>query len=228
MEDIRIYIAEQRGETLIDGGRIRSTLNYEEYISPHRRPIGSLHHVNEWTGHAGQTFELPLSRYSISLFIPLVGGMVIQIEGKEYIAPLGTLLILPTDMETKVMVRQLGDDGDYFVFQQIVFSLTEGYSKDICNYTLPIVDPLNINRMLPVLGKEAMPFQLYMGAFVGKVEDKLSLDTARDHVFVMTLDGNFEVEERLLFMGDALFLPKLQELDVECLSNTGVLLVLHF
>lgn len=228
MEDIRIYIAEQRGETAIGDSWVRSILNYDSYIAPHRDAIGSLHHANEWTGRAGQTFILPLPAQHVFVFVPLAGGLVVQTTDKEYTVSLGSLLVLPVDMDTAVSVRQSGPGEDYFVFQQFVFSSSECRPENTRCYVLPIVHISNKNKLLPVLEKGDAPFQIYIGAFAGKVEDTLTLDSAFRHTFATTLDGNFEVEQRLLFSGDALFLPGLEKLEAECLSNTGVLLILHF
>lgn len=228
MEEVRIYIAEQRGEMAIGEGRLRSTLNYGNYVSPNRRPIGCLHHVNEWLGRSGQTFALTLPEQSVSVFVPLAGELVLRIKKQEYTVPLGSLLVLPVEAEVAVLIAQSGIKAGYFAFQQFVFSIAGKCFKDICSYTLPIVNPSDKNRMLPVLEKKEAPFQVYIGAFVGKVEYELALDPTLDHVFALTLDGNFEVEERLLFTGDALSLTGLQELEAECLSATGLLLVINF
>ncbi|GGH18366.1 hypothetical protein FAZ19_11720 [Sphingobacterium alkalisoli] len=228
MEEVRIYIAEQRGEMVIDEGKLSSTLNYGEYASPHRKPIGRLHHVNEWRGCSGQVLTLPLVELSVSIFIPLEEGLVLRIKEQEYIVPLGSLLILPTDVEADVLTRQFGAGDGYFTFQQFVFSTTESHAQEIRSYVLPIVNPLDKNRMIPVLDNEDTPFQIYVGAFVGKVDYKLALDAGFDYVFALALDGNFEVEDRLLFQGDALSLPGFHKLEMECLSDTGLLLAIYY
>lgn len=83
-------------------------------------------------------------------------------------------------------------------------------------------------QMQPTNYQSVPTFQIYMGAFVGKEEYILDTDTAFNYTFAMALDGNFEVEQRLLFQGDALSLPNFRKIGAECLSATGLLLVLHF
>ena len=227
MEGTRIYIAEQRGETIIEGGWLNNTLNYGEYTSSHREPIGCLRHVNTWTGIPGQSFVLPLPEQSISVFIPLVSALVVYVKGREYTAPLGSLLALPAEKGTDVQIRQSGAGNDHFIFQQFVFSAVSVF-KDIRIYALPIADPTNKNRMIPVLEDGCAPFQAYIGAFIGKTDYKLILDPEFNHAFALTLDGHFEVEKCLLFHGDALSLTGLKELDTECLSDTGLLLAFQF
>lgn len=228
MEEVRIYIGEQRGETTFDSGWVRSTLNYGDYFSAHRNAIGSLHHVNEWTGYGAQHFLLPLSQQSISVFIPLVGDIVFQINNQEYIVSLGSLLVFSTYAATEVSIGQSGSKDDNFVFQQFSFVSAGCLTAEASIYDLPIVRASDQNKLRSVLQTEKIPFQIYSGAFVGQVTDKLLLDQAYNHVLAITLDGNFEVEQRLLFAGDALFLPEIEDLEIECLSDTGVLLVLHF
>ncbi len=228
MEEARIYIAEQRGETAIGKGRLRSTLNYEHYISPHRSPIGCLLHVNEWLGRSGQTLTLPLPEQSVSVFVPLVGEMILRTQQHDYTVPLGNLCVLPVEAEVDVLVEQSRAGAGHFAFQQFVFSKVGTCFKGIRDYHLPIVNRLDRNRLLPVLEEEDSPFQVYIGAFAGKFEYKLTLDPMFKHVFALTLDGNFEVAERLLFTGDALSLTGFQTLEAECLSTTGLLLVVNF
>ncbi len=228
MEEVRIYIAEQRGEMPVGEGCVKSTLNNGKYVSPYRMPIGCLHHLNEWIGHAGQVFRLLLAENSVTVFIPLTGEIVVRIEEIEYAVPLGTLLVLPTNTNILIQVGQLEAGEDCYVFQQIVFSTTAYYSKQIQRYTLPIVHTPNTNKLLPILEEDGVPFQLYMGAFVGNVDYTLYLGQRFRDSFAITLEGNFEVERRLLFPQDGLFLPKYQKMETECLSATGILLVLHF
>jgi len=227
MEGTRIYIAEQRGETMIEGGCLNSMLNYGKYAFPHREPIGCLRHVNTWRGTPGQSFVLPLPEQSISVFIPLVSELVVYIKGREYTVPLGSLLALPAEKRTDVQIRQSGAGNDHFIFQQFVFSAAPVF-KDVRICDLPIADHTNKNRMIPVLEDGLVPFQVYIGAFIGKTEYRLILDPKFDHVFALTLDGHFEVEKCLLFHGDALSLTGLRELEAECLSDTGLLLVFQF
>ncbi|GGC42001.1 hypothetical protein GCM10011386_37680 [Parapedobacter defluvii] len=228
MEDVRIYIAEQRGEMAIGKGRLRSTLNYGGYVSPHRMPIGCLHQVNEWLGRSGQTLTLPLPERSVSVFVPLAGEIALRTKTHDYTVPLGNLSVLSVEAEVEVWVEQSQAGAGYFAFQQFVFSGVGECAKDMLSYTLPIVNPLDRNKLLPVLGKGDAPFQIYIGAFAGKAEYKLVLDPMLTHVFALTLDGNFEVNERLLFAGDALSLSGSRALEAECLSTTGLLLVANF
>ncbi|SFS72213.1 hypothetical protein [Sphingobacterium wenxiniae] len=228
MEDIRIYIAEQRGETDVADGWVKSILNYGTYAAPSRSPVGKLQHANEWTGHAGQVFSLPVPGRSISVFFPLDGTLIIQTEEQEQVVPIGTMIVLSTDTPTNIRVRKMDTDERWFIFQQFTFSVTELCYQGIRIYDLPIANTPIKNCLLPVLEEENPTFQIYMGAFVGKEEYILDTDTAFNYTFAMALDGNFEVEQRLLFQGDALSLPNFRKIGAECLSATGLLLVLHF
>ncbi|MDM1295606.1 hypothetical protein HX021_15045 [Sphingobacterium sp. N143] len=70
MQDIRIYIAEQRRETSIGTTIVSSTLNYGSLVSPHRAAIGRLQQVNTWEAAANVHLDLPLINLTSSLLIP--------------------------------------------------------------------------------------------------------------------------------------------------------------
>lgn len=71
-------------------------------------------------------------------------------------------------------------------------------------------------------------FQLYFGAFAGKHSFDLKPRPELENTFAFTLEGNFEVKERILYPCDSLYIPTSETLDIECLSATGILIVLYF
>jgi hypothetical protein len=82
--------------------------------------------------------------------------------------------------------------------------------------------------MHPVCTELAADFQLNFGAFIGKHDFELQVGSIHKRAFAFVLDGNFEVEERILYPFDSLYLPDSNSLAIECLSDTGLLVVLCF
>jgi len=93
---------------------------------------------------------------------------------------------------------------------------------------LPLAASFEKNKMHPVCTELAADFQLYFGAFIGKHDYELQIGSIHKRAFAFALDGNFEVEERILYPFDSLYLPDSNSLDIECLSDTGLLVVLCF
>ncbi len=228
MEEVRIYTAEQRGETLAEAGIVRSTLNYEGYVSAHRQPIDILRHVNEWEAEEGKTVELLVEADTVTLLIPLLDGILVEVDGKKEQVLVGNVFVWKAQESRPLLVHALAESEEPFAFQQIVFISPIARNSFGTQYGLPIIDPEAKNKMLPVLADSSLPFQLYVGAFLGKSEFNLGGVADKNYHFVIALDGTFEVEERLLFTGDSLALENYPQLAVECLSSTGILLVLEF
>lgn len=228
MQDIRIYIAEQRGETSIGTHVVRSTLNYGSFASPHRESIGRLQQVNNWEVAPQGTLDLPTNKGTVSLLIPLIGDLLVTMNGQTYTVPVGTILICNPGNSTANHIRASSETEGPVTFQEF------GLNSTIHTPTLPhIVDlpftsSFEKNKMYPVGTDLATDFQFYFGAFAGKHDFELQTGPDHKNVFAFTLDGNFEIEERILYPFDGLYLPYSNNLDIECLSATGLLVVLSF
>lgn len=228
MQDIRIYIAEQRGETSIGTHLVRSTLNYGSFAAPHREAIGRLQLVNSWQVAPQGTLKLPTSQDTVSLLIPLVGDLLVTMDAQTYTVPVGTILVHNFENNTAIHIKASSEVAEPAIFQEFVLN------SAINNPTLPhIVDlPLTFsfekNKMYPVGTDLATDFQFYFGAFAGKHDFELQIGQDHKNAFAFALDGNFEVEERILYPSDGLYLPYSNNLDIECLSATGLLVVLCF
>ncbi|MNK55831.1 hypothetical protein D3C87_748520 [compost metagenome] len=228
MQDIRIYIAEQRGETSIGTHLVRSTLNYGSFASPHRKAIGRLQRVNSWQVAPQGTLDLPINQDTVSLLIPLVGDLLVTMNGQTYTVPVGTILIYNSENSTAIHIRASSEAEGPVIFQE--FGLNSAINTPTLPHImdLPLTSSFEKNKMYPVGTDVATDFQFYFGAFAGKHD--FELQTGQDHknIFAFALDGNFEVEERILYPSDGLYLPHSTSLDIECLSATGLLVILSF
>ncbi|WP_437921934.1 hypothetical protein [Sphingobacterium sp. LRF_L2] len=229
MDDIRIYIADQRGEIESDNVLVKSTLNYGSFSAPYRSPIGKLKHVNEWRGKGTKSiFSLTSAKGDTHVVVPLAGDLSITIGTEKHEVLLGTVFIYQAaDNATGLVVSSLTAEDDEMVFQELIFSSVKDTLNLVTCLKLPIVDLNQRNKVLP-LDNDAFEFRLYFGAFVGRHTFHLSLDEKFSNFFILTLDGTFEVEERLLYTGDALFLPRPTQVETECLSTAGLLLAIYF
>ncbi|APU95655.1 hypothetical protein BV902_04320 [Sphingobacterium sp. B29] len=228
MQDIRIYIAEQRGETSIGTHLVRSTLNYGSFAAPHREAIGRLQQVNSWQVALQETLELPTNQDTVSFLIPLVGDLLVTMDGQTYTVPVGTILVHNFENNTAIHIKASSEVGEPAIFQEFVLNsaINTPTLPHIAN--LPLSSSFEKNKMYPVGTDLATDFQFYFGAFAGKHDFELQIGQDQKSAFAFALDGNFEVEERILYPSDGLYLPDSKNLDIECLSATGLLVVLCF
>lgn len=228
MQDIRIYIAEQRGETSIGTHLVRSTLNYGSFAAPHREAIGRLQQVNSWQVAPQGTLELPTSQDTVSFLIPLVGDLLVTMDGQTYTVPVGTILVHNFENNMAIHIKASSEVGEPAIFQEFVLNSTINNPTLPYIVNLPLSSSFEKNKMYPVGTDLATDFQFYFGAFAGKHDFELQIDQDQKSAFAFALDGNFEVEERILYPSDGLYLPDSNNLDIECLSATGLLVVLCF
>lgn len=228
MQDIRIYIAEQRGETSIGTTIVSSTLNYGPCVSPHRAAIGRLQQVNTWELAANGHLDLPLIKCTSSLLIPLAGDLSITVEDKAYPVPVGTAFIQHSEKNKILNIKALHEPNAAITFQEFTFS-TSTYIPTLPHIVdLPLAPSFEKNKMHPVSTELSADFQLYFAAFIGKHDFELQIGSIHKRAFAFVLDGDFEVEERILYPFDSLYLPDSKSLAIECLSATGLLIVLCF
>jgi hypothetical protein len=228
MQDIRIYIAQQRGETSIGTHLVRSTLNCGSFVSPHREAIGRLQQINSWQVAPQETLELPTSQGTISLLIPLVGDLLVTMDGQTYTVSVGTILVHNFENNTAIQIKALSAVGEPAIFQEFVLNSAIHTPTLPHIVDLPLTSSFEKNKMYPVGTDLATDFQFYFGAFAGKHDFELQIGQDQKSAFAFVLDGNFEVEERILYPSDGLYLPDSNNLDIECLSATGLLVVLCF
>jgi hypothetical protein len=228
MQDIRIYIAEQRGETSVGTTIVSSTLNYGSFVSPHRAAIGRLQQVNTWEVAPNGELDLPLIKSTSSLLIPLAGDLSVTIDGEAYSVPVGTAFIQHSEKNKILNIKALNEPNTAIIFQEFTFS-TSTYIPTLPHIVdLPLAASFEKNKMHPVCTELAADFQLNFGAFIGKHDFELQVGSIHKRAFAFVLDGNFEVEERILYPFDSLYLPDSNSLAIECLSDTGLLVVLCF
>jgi quercetin 2,3-dioxygenase len=70
------------------------------------------------------------------------------------------------------------------------------------------------------------PLKLSIGNFAGRQEVNYRLRSTTSFLFTHVLAGAFEVEGRLLEVGDGLFLWDCETVEMEALSNKAVLIIL--
>ncbi|UIR56211.1 hypothetical protein LZQ00_18355 [Sphingobacterium sp. SRCM116780] len=228
MGEARMYIADQRNEVDFEDGLLRSTLNYEDYYSSHKEAIGKLLYVNEWHGIAKRKLTVSASADTIMIILPLLNAIEIQIGDQSYLVGLGELIVIPIRQSFPICIHQIGNFEEGFIFQQFVFQATSNDTDAVHKYSLPLGQFEQKNKMLPILMDNKFSFQLFIGAFYGKEETNMLLPENCNKLFAYPLNGSFEVEERLLFFGDGLFLSDLEVVEMECLSINGLILLIAF
>lgn len=225
---IRIYTADQRFISSAEKYEIKSLLNYDVHYNEHRSSIGDLLLVNEWRGVGSELPPMSLVKGNTLLLLPLQECFIVKYGFEDILLEVGQVMLLDVSgLEDIVVIPQVEQRQPY-ILHQLIFSISLLHDSLVQIQDLPVFAENHRNTILPVFQIPNSTFQLYAGAFVGKKEYDLSLLRDAKHTLVTVLSGTFEVEQRLLFTGDHLYLEDIDTINVESLSETGIAIVLSF
>lgn len=221
--EAKIYINEQRHEVRSDQTWLKSTLSYGDFHNLHKSAFGKLRHVNEWGGTGHKNHNIIAVTNAIWVLIPLANGVEFSIaDKKKYDIEVGQLLLIEINVGDQVNITPKDTAEHRFV--KFVFDATKDTMINEGLFVLPLEG--NKNTMNTVEGWENLPFHLHIGAYYTKEESEMHWIDPKN-TFSFVVDGCFEVEKRLLFAGDALAISNTRQMEIECLSATGILLVLE-
>lgn len=219
-----IYIADQRGCSNKQKERLWSTFNYEDFYHPDKEPFGALTQLNEFHFFDGHQVNHWAGADTYQLIIPLHGELKLQCQNWEHILTIGEMACISVDKPCGLTISTADKEEKFGAFIQLAIQSEQALAFDFERLALP-VDKIK-NRMIALTG-QYYPFTFYMGAFSGRSEFRLACKQALADAFVYCLEGAFEVEGRLLYAGDGLALKQLAGLDIECLSQAGMLLMVE-
>lgn len=220
----RIYLADQRGLTATAAFQRYSTFHFGEYQAEYKEPLGHLLALNEETLAGGRQVELLAPQAAQVLLLPMTGAMEIQIHSGAIITveveeirvvqvPAGSTLTLRNPFAAELVsclhIWLAADseavDGLFtFDFQQLENQLIE---------------------VLP--SAPGRRFALSLGRLAGRHEAVYKLRSRESLFFAFVLAGAFELEGRLLHEKDGLALWEAEEVELEALSTTSLVVVLE-
>jgi len=222
---VTIYLAEQRGITQADQTyRSWHTFNYGDYQNPHREAPGALRAFNEDTLAGGQRMVHQAAEAVDILLLPLVGGITVEVDnGKspQYVEA-SNLLSLHLSAGDKYIVGN-PFEADLVSYLHLVVRRTTLKT----GLALHPFDLGQYSNSLLKLAEVDNGYQFLIGQFDGRVELNQTLDGAFKNSYIFIIDGVFEVQNRLLYSRDGLFLKQVQEFDFEALANNSIILVLN-
>lgn len=223
----KIFLADERGHTELNGFRSYNTFNFGTYQREHKTPFGPLCVVNDDTLAGGKSIQLSVEEDMDVLLLPVVGavtyndnvGHSIIIEAGEcqvFAAPKGTSYTIANPYEEELVN-----------FVQVWIKRPAVATDD-----WPHVYPFDLNnnkdQELPIHTDAAASIKYSIGKYTGRHESVYNLTDPGNGLFVFVIEGAFEVQYRLLHARDGLALWEVEEVEWEALSNDAILLVLEF
>lgn len=220
-----IYLAEQRGITLVDQSyRSWHTFNAGDYQNPHREAPGALRAFNEDTLAGGQRMVHQSAEAADILLLPLVGGITVAFysERPQQYVEAGTLLVVNLSEGEKYTVANPFEANLVSYLHLVVRRVTFKTGSELHTFDLR----QHLNGLLK-LAEVDNCYQFLIGQFDGRAELNQTLEGAFKNSFIFIIDGVFEVQNRLLHARDGLLLTQVQEFDFEALANNSIILLLN-
>ncbi len=226
----KIFLAEERGVKETSHFSSLNTFNYGNFFHEHKQPFGNIYLVTDDSLDAGCSLDIRIEKFSYLILLPVMGAITVENDtGDKSFLAAGQLQIIISDKEETFTIRNPFKEG-VINFLQIGIRC----DKAIANRASSISD-YNINKypneLIKIspdkLGTSLLPFTVCIGQFGGREETILSLKNKNSGVFAFVIEGAFEVQGRLLHVGDALALWDISEVEIEAFSNQAILLLVE-
>lgn len=221
----QILINDQKVETHFPWGSLK-----EKKVSAlaimHQQESGlNLCSIREYRLEEGEELTISYDEEYTVIIIPLVNDMQLELRRFEKLISVAGVGIFDVNQADIMKITTHSGQAGGLYFQLFLFKGVNKYESKLDLAKLPIGEMFPMNKLLPIQHSQLWPLKLYFGTFQSKYEDILLKIKARDKIFAYCLEGCFEVEKRLLFQGDGLLIQHLKELEVECLSEEGLIIL---
>lgn len=225
----KIFLAEDRGLNETPWFRSFNTFNFGQYQREHKQPFGRMYVLNDDALDGGRSMTMQIEEPSSIILLPVIGAL----RFKTSAGHAGTLAA----GQVQLLVLSGGDqlelinpfEEDLINFLQIwirhelpanAVSVSSDFDVNVFQNSLMKISP-------QWLGDHRLPFSISIGKFSGRGEADFYPSTADAGVFLLVLDGAFEVAGRLLHARDGLALYETTPIDIEALSYEALILVVE-
>ncbi|MBB6003296.1 pirin [Arcicella rosea] len=220
--EARIYLAEKRGLTFGKTFKRFHTFNDELYFDESRKPFGDLKVLNEEILGAGERLTLTLKETTTLILLPLVGGFLFTFNSneKEYIVASQSFMISGEAGDTYEIANPYADETISFLQIQLKEAKSETEKFDI--------KELNLDEQNQLISLNSKENNFFIGQYEGREEGFYQLKNPKNGLFVLIIEGAFEVQNRLLETKDALALWNFTDdakVEFEALSNGAMILL---
>lgn len=235
----KIFLADERGYSEMEWYRSYNTFNFGNFFNPHKTAFESLYVWNDDTLAGGKRIRMDVEEQSDILLIPVVGTIAFKDQtGHTGFVEAGQvqLLTLPAGAYFEIANPY---EEDLINFLHIWIRRHE-QEVEISEFGCSISDfhsfhfnlETNKNRLIDILNPlaivpQALPYKALIGKFDGRAEAIYKKANECNALFAFAIQGELEVQYRLLHARDGLALWDIDEIEMEALSNDAIILILE-
>ncbi|MVT09572.1 pirin family protein [Chitinophaga tropicalis] len=217
----KMFLADERGLNEMAWFRTYNTFNFGRYYNEHKTPFGSLYVLNEDILAGGKGFNMLVEEPTDIILLPVVGAISFKnTEGHNGIIEAGQVQLLHMQKGTQLEIRN-PYESDLVKFLQLWIKMPaiEETTPVSASFTLD-------NHLREIFNREGC----HRGAIVklaSKEEAVYKLSNPENGVFVFAIEGDMEAQYRLLYAGDGLALWEVEEVEIEALSASAIVLIVE-
>jgi len=216
----KIFLADERGLTELETFRSYNTFNFGNYCHPHKTSFGALYVLNEDTLAGGCNISLRVEENSEITLLPVVGAIAYHDSlGNTGTVETGQSLVLDAPKGLILTIEN--------PYQDELVKFLQWWVRVPAKTSPP--DPKLISFDLTRTGNQLVSIgsAAAIGRLARKEEMLYKAITSPSGLFAFVIQGELEVQYRLLHTGDGLALWDLPEIEIEALTREAILLVIE-
>lgn len=223
----KIYLAEERGLNETDWFRSYNTFNFGNYQHEHKEPFSSLCVLNEDTLGGGQALNWLIEEDTDIILIPVVGAVEFSNSiGDKGLVEAGTVQILHLKAGSSCVFKNpyannLVNYLQLWIKASDYQTLSHKSAFDLGNYQLSTIFSQASSR------SGAAGYAGSIGKLKGQQAAVYHKEWTDNGIFAFVIQGELEVQYRLMRKGDGLALWDIDEVEFEALTNDAILLILE-
>lgn len=225
----KIFLAEDRGLNETAWFRSFNTFNYGLYQQEHKQPFGKMYVLNDDALDGGRSMTMQVEEQSSIILLPVFGALRFKTSaGHEGTLAAGQVQLLMLDKGDHLeLINPFKEELINFLQIWIRHDLPAGTVSVSSDFDVNVFQNSLLKISPQWLGDHRLPFSISIGKFSGRGEAAFYPSTPDAGVFMLVLDGAFEVAGRLLHARDGLALYETSPIDIEALSYEALILVVE-
>ena len=218
----KFFPANERGLSQSDTFRSSYSFNFQNYQQAHKVPFGDLLALNDDVLAAQQSLQFVAGTDMFLVLIPLIGAVVFHDGyGNENYLASGHVQVFNVAKDTTfALLNPYHDEAVNFL--QLWIRNDAVHSPEQA-FPVEIQLEENCNRMSHIISHQQ--FSISVGKFLGREEGSYRIKDKCNGIFAFVIDGQMEVQYRLLLPRDGLSLWEQEEIEWEALTSSAILLI---
>lgn len=228
----KIFLAEERGRNEQEWFRSMNTFNFGNFYNENKFPFESLYVLNEDTLAGNHKISVLVENDSCLVLVPIVGAIAFKDSaGNSGLLEAGQAQVLNVYEDTSLEISNPYKE-DLVNFLQIWIKMPnlqttvpQLFSFDLdqnLDQLLELFSPQKKSMLKTVSAPRGM-----IGKFSGRSEAVYKTVQPGNALFAYVIEGNVEVQYRLMNPRDGLGLWDLKEIELEALSDNAIIIILE-